>query len=144
MTPIDLTLLHDQLLAAIREDVGSGDITTRSTIPERARAIARYVTKQPLVVAGLPVVERLARIVDPALEFRFLAADRDEVGEAAPLGLLRGSARSILIVERVSLNLLQRMCGIATLTRSYVDRIRETGARVVDTRKTAPGLRILD
>ena len=144
MQPIDLTLLHDTLLAALREDNGSGDLTSRATISAAARAAARYVTKQPLVVAGLPVVGELIRLVDPQLEFTTLASEGSALGSRTALAAVRGSARSILIAERTSLNLLQRLCGIATLTRRYVDRIQGTPARIVDTRKTVPGLRVLD
>jgi nicotinate-nucleotide pyrophosphorylase (carboxylating) len=144
MNPIELTLLHDVLLAAIREDVGSGDITSRATIPSVARASARFTTKQLLVTAGTPIAGEMVRLVDSALEFEQVTADGTAVPVGAVLGEIRGSAQSILMVERTCLNLLQRMCGIATLTRHYVDRIKGTRARIVDTRKTAPGLRILD
>ena len=144
MDSVDLTLLHDSLLAALREDLGPGDLTSRATIPAGARATGRFTSKQPLVVAGVPVTAEIVRLVDPALEFRALAADGASVPAATPLAEMRGSARSILIVERTSLNLLQRMCGIATLTRRYIDRIQGTRARIVDTRKTVPGLRVLD
>lgn len=142
--PLDLRAVEDVLRAAVREDVGGGDITTAATIPETARATGRYTSKQPLVVAGLSVVEHVIRIVDSKLQFRTLAADGDAVGAASPLAEVRGSARSILTVERVTLNLLQRMCGIATTTREYVERVSGTKARVADTRKTVPGLRLLD
>jgi nicotinate-nucleotide pyrophosphorylase (carboxylating) len=141
---IDLTLLHDTLLSALREDIGSGDLTSRATIPATARATARYTTKEDLVVAGIPVVQEIVRLIDPALEFKALVSDGGAVSAGIPLAEIRGAARSILIAERTSLNLLQRMCGIATLTRRYVDRVRGTRARIVDTRKTAPGLRSLD
>jgi nicotinate-nucleotide pyrophosphorylase (carboxylating) len=144
MTPIDLELIRDSLLATLREDVGSGDITSRAVIPAGARARARYTTKEPLVVAGTPVVREILRLVDPALEFTSLEAEGASVGARIPIAEVRGSARSILTAERTSLNLLQRMCGIATLTRKYVERVQGTRARVVDTRKTAPGLRVLD
>jgi nicotinate-nucleotide pyrophosphorylase (carboxylating) len=137
-------LLRDTLVAALREDVGTGDITTRSTIPSTARARARYTTKQSLIVAGIPVVQEIVKLVDPAVEFKSLASDGASVPIGAALAEISGSARSILTAERTSLNLLQRMCGIATLTRAYVDRIQGTRARIVDTRKTAPGLRVLD
>lgn len=144
MDSINLTLLQDTLLAALREDLGSGDITSQATISAGARAAARYVAKQALVVAGVGVAGEIARLVDPKLEFKILTDD----GSAVPLGTalaeVRGAARSILSVERTSLNLLQRMCGIATLTRRYVDRTHGTRSRIVDTRKTVPGLRILD
>jgi nicotinate-nucleotide pyrophosphorylase (carboxylating) len=144
MDSLDLRLLHDTLLNALREDVGPGDLTSRAIIPADARASARYMTKQSLVVAGLAAAGEMARIVDPHLAFRVLAADGDSVPSGTALAEICGSARSILTSERASLNLLQRMCGISTLTRQYVDRIQGYRARIVDTRKTVPGLRVLD
>jgi len=144
METIDLRLLQDTLLAALREDVGTGDLTSRATVPENARAVARYTTKQALVVAGVHVALEIVRLVDPRIEAKPLIGDGTSVPTGAALAEIRGSARSILIAERTSLNYLQRMCGIATLTRQYVDRIHGTRARIVDTRKTAPGLRVLD
>ena len=141
---VDIRLLRDVLLNAIREDVGSGDITSRSTIPESARAAGAYRSKQPLVVAGIEVIQEIVRLVDSDLEFKSIACDGTLVPSGAILAEIRGSARSILTAERTSLNLLQRMCGIATLTRQYVDKIQGTRARIVDTRKTVPGLRVLD
>jgi nicotinate-nucleotide pyrophosphorylase (carboxylating) len=144
MTSIDLQLIQDALLAALREDIGSGDITSRAVIPPLARARARYTSKQSLVVAGVPVAGEIVRLIDPALEFKVIELDGASVTAGTPIAELRGAARSILTAERTSLNLLQRMCGIATMTRQYVDRIQGTRARIVDTRKTAPGLRVLD
>jgi nicotinate-nucleotide pyrophosphorylase (carboxylating) len=144
MDTIDLRLLQDTLLAALREDIGSGDVTSRATIPSGARAAARYTTKQELVVAGLDVIQEIVRLVDPSLSFKTLQHDGASVASGTGLAEVRGSARSILTAERTSLNLLQRMCGIATLTRRYVDRVMGTRARIVDTRKTVPGLRVLD
>ncbi len=144
MDNLDLRLLRDTLLAALREDVGAGDITSHATIPANARATGRYTTKQALVVAGVPVIHAMMRLVDPDLQFKSVAFDGCSVATGAVLAEVHGSARSILAVERTSLNLLQRMCGIATLTHQYVDRIAGTRTRIVDTRKTAPGLRVLD
>ena len=145
MTPVEIGLIRETLLAAIREDIGSGDITSRATVEEHARAAARYTSKERLVVAGLPVVRELVSMVDAAVEWRALAEDGDLVEQGTSIAEIRGPARSILAAERVTLNVLQRMCGIATLTRAYVERVRGAGkARVVDTRKTAPGLRVLD
>jgi nicotinate-nucleotide pyrophosphorylase (carboxylating) len=144
MTSIDLQLIHGALIEALREDIGSGDITSRAVIPANARAHARYTTKQSLVVAGGPVIQEIVRLVDPMLEFKTLEPEAASVSAGTPIAEIRGSARSILSAERTSLNLLQRMCGIATLTHQYVERIQGTGARIVDTRKTAPGLRVLD
>jgi nicotinate-nucleotide pyrophosphorylase (carboxylating) len=144
MDTIDLRLIQDTLLAALREDIGSGDVTSRATIPDNARAAARYTTKQELVVAGLDLVQEIVRLVDPTLAFKAAEHDGKSVSSGTALAEIRGSARSILTAERTSLNLLQRMCGIATLTRRYVDRVQGTRARIVDTRKTVPGLRVLD
>ena len=141
---LDLRAIDDVLRSAIREDLGSGDITSTSTVPPQALATGRYTTKQPLVVAGLAVVKRLLELVDPALQFRSIATDSDFVETGTPVGEVSGPARSVLTGERVTLNTLQRMCGIATLTRAYVERVRGTKAVIVDTRKTVPGLRVLD
>jgi len=141
---LDLRAIDDVLRSAIREDLGSGDITSTSTVPPQALATGRYTTKQPLVVAGLAVVKRLLELVDPALQFRSIATDGDFVETGTPIGEVSGPARSVLTGERVTLNTLQRMCGIATLTRAYVERVRGTKAVIVDTRKTVPGLRVLD
>src|SRR5438552_16702061 len=122
MDAIDLTLLRDTLLAALREDVGTGDITSRSTIPATARARARYTTKQPLVVAGVPIAREIVRLVDPEVEFRSLADDGTSAATGTPLAEIQGSARSILTAGRTSLNLLQRLSCIATLTRQYAAR----------------------
>src|SRR5437899_483182 len=144
MEPIDLRLLNDAFLAMLREDIGSGDITSRATIPANACATARYTAKQALIVAGIPVAQEIVRLVDAQLEFRTLSTDGASVAAGTAIAEVRGSARSILTAERTSLNLLQRMCGIATLTRQHVDRVQGTRARIIDTRKTAPGLRVLD
>ena len=144
MKPVDLTLLREQLLAAIREDAGSGDVTSRSTLDADATAVSGYVTKQDLIVSGIRIVEELARLCDTDLEFRALRTDGDAVTGNTLLAEVRGSAHSILTLERTSLNFLQRLSGIATATAEYVARVSGTAARIVDTRKTAPGLRLLD
>jgi nicotinate-nucleotide pyrophosphorylase (carboxylating) len=144
MTAIDLQFIQDTLLSSLREDIGSGDITSRAVIPPNARARARYTSKQPLIVAGIPVAQEIVRLVDARLEFKVLELEGASVTMGTPIAEVQGSARSILTAERTSLNLLQRMCGIATLTRQYVERVQGTRARIVDTRKTVPGLRVLD
>ena len=144
MTSVDLQLLHEILLAALREDVGSGDVTSRAAIPGDASGTARIIAKQALTVSGLPVAAELTRLVDPTCEFVAAVTDSTAVNERAVLAEIRGPARALLTAERTLLNLLQRMSGIATLTRRYVDCVEGTKARIVDTRKTAPGLRLLD
>jgi nicotinate-nucleotide pyrophosphorylase (carboxylating) len=142
--PLDLRVIDDVLRAALREDLGSGDRTTAATIPASAMAAGRYTTKQALVVAGLPVAARLLEIVNSSLKYRPLVQDGDSVPAGTAIAEVRGAASSILTGERVTLNMLQRMCGIATITREYVQRVSGTKAKVADTRKTVPGLRVLD
>jgi nicotinate-nucleotide pyrophosphorylase (carboxylating) len=131
--------------AALAEDLSGGDVTTDATVPPGLRAIACAVAKTPLVVAGGDVFAKVFYSVDPGLRVERNLADgaRAEVG--AVLWKVEGAAHSILRAERTALNFVQRMSGIATLTRRYVDQIPEGSAlRVVDTRKTTPGLRALE
>jgi nicotinate-nucleotide pyrophosphorylase (carboxylating) len=144
LSHLDLELLEDFFRMALREDLGSGDITSRATVPEGLRASAVFVPKEDIVVAGLSVVQRVLGIVDPALECRPFVSDGAPVKAGSVLAEIQGAARSILAAERLTLNLLQRMSGIASETRRYVEKVQGTSARVLDTRKTAPGLRILD
>ena len=144
LSPLNLSLLDDFLREALREDVGSGDITAHATIAEDRIASARYTPKQTLIVAGVEVVGRVLQLADPALDYRINISDGERAEAGRAIAEARGPARSILSAERLTLNLLQRMCGIATLTQKYVDCLRGTKARVLDTRKTAPGLRVLD
>jgi nicotinate-nucleotide pyrophosphorylase (carboxylating) len=143
------TLWPRQLLAALidaalREDVGSGDITTWAALRGDEAGQARATAKSPLVVAGIEVFGAVFTTHDPALRFRALRRDGEGVEGGEPLADVSGSLASILTAERVALNLFQRMCGIATLTRRFVEAAAGTQARIIDTRKTVPGLRILD
>ncbi len=129
---------------ALAEDVGpTGDRTSESLIPADATGRAAFVSRTPGVVAGLPVVERVAAAVG-GLRFEPLVADGTRVDRGTRLAVLSGSLRRLLTAERTALNFLQRMSGIATLTRRYVDAVAGTRAVVLDTRKTAPGWRQLD
>ena len=130
---------------ALEEDLGAGDVTSIATIPADLHATATIVAKAPGVVAGLPVVEAVFAHLDPNVTVTLLAADGDSIVDP-PMELARieGPARSVLGGERTALNILGHLCGVATATRAYVDRIDGTGARILDTRKTLPGLRILD
>lgn len=130
---------------ALEEDLGAGDVTSIATIPADLHATATIVAKAPGVVAGLPVVEAVFAHLDPSVTVTLLAADGDRIVDT-PMELARieGPARSVLGGERTALNILGHLCGVATATRAYVDRIDGTGARILDTRKTLPGLRILD
>jgi nicotinate-nucleotide pyrophosphorylase (carboxylating) len=126
----------------LQEDWGAGDWTTNA-VPDRAVS-ASVAAKACSVIAGLPVAKELLLLTDPALEVVASAKDGDRVAAGAEVMAIKGSCRSILMAERVMLNLLQRLSGTATLTRLFVDAIEGTGAKVLDTRKTTPGLKILE
>jgi nicotinate-nucleotide pyrophosphorylase (carboxylating) len=131
--------------AALAEDIGPGDITTTVCIPEGARAAAIVLAKQPGTVAGLAVGELAFRLLDPRAVWTPHVRDGDRVGEGrTPLATVAGDARALLTAERVALNFMQRLSGVATVTARYVDLVRGTNARIVDTRKTTPGLRLLE
>jgi nicotinate-nucleotide pyrophosphorylase (carboxylating) len=129
---------------ALQEDVGPGDWTTLWTVPEHRVASARIVAKAPGVIAGSGVALFTFAHVDPGLDVRLLVGDGDAVEPGGVIARIDGPARSILTAERVALNFLQRLSGVATLTRRYVDAIAGTGARILDTRKTTPGMRLLE
>jgi nicotinate-nucleotide pyrophosphorylase (carboxylating) len=130
--------------AALAEDVGAGDVTSEATVPADAVGTAAILVKDPGVVCGLQAVELTFRALDPELEFEAFVRDGDAVEAPALVARVSGSLRSILTGERVALNFLGRLSGVATLTRQYVDAVAGTGAAVLDTRKTTPGLRALE
>ena len=139
--PHPLTNL-DAVRSFLKEDWGTQDRTTAS-VPDRPMA-GSVVAKGDLVLAGLPVAAEVFRAIDPCLEVRTLARDGDRAARGTAVMALQGSSRAILMGERVMLNLLQRLSGTATLTRAFVDAVAGTGARILDTRKTTPGLKLLE
>lgn len=143
--PLPDLLITPVVRAALAEDLGrAGDVTAQATIPADARFSAVFVARKPGVVCGLACVRLTIAELDPSAEIRLMAADGDAVAAGAKLAWVEGNARALLSAERTALNLLGRLCGIATLTRAYVDAVAGTGARIVDTRKTTPGLRALE
>ena len=130
--------------AALAEDVGPGDFTTLWTVPEERRAQARIVARSAGVIAGSEVAVEVFRRVDSSLEVSVEAPDGTAVEPGDVAMTVRGSARAILTAERTALNFLQRLSGVATVTRRYVRAVEGTGARVIDTRKTTPGMRALE
>ncbi len=137
-------LLNDLIARALDEDVGAGDVTTRATVPPETTAEAHFLARQDGVLAGLRVADHVFAAVDAALSVSWTKADGEAVARGEVFGMVRGSTRSILVAERLALNFMQRMSGIATVTRQMVDAARPHAARILDTRKTAPGLRLLD
>jgi len=129
---------------ALREDLGRGDITSQAVVPAAARGSGVVVARQAGVIAGLEVARMAFHEVDSRIEVSVLAADGDALPAGTALAEVAGYTRALLGAERTALNFLQRMSGIATLTRRYVDAVAGTTARILDTRKTAPGLRCLD
>ncbi len=129
---------------ALEEDIGSGDVTTDSIVPAEAKMRGEIIAKQEGVVAGLDIVLATLMILDQDVEFVSHVEEGAVVTSRTVLANVIGRARALLTGERVALNILGRMSGIATLTRQFVDAIAGTGAAILDTRKTAPGLRLLD
>lgn len=129
---------------ALAEDVGPGDWTTEWTVPEIAEVDATIVAKGTGVIAGTDVVQNVFGRIDPKMTVDFLVGDGDPVRAGQEVAKLSGSARSILTGERVALNFLQRLSGVATVTRAYANAIAGTSARILDTRKTTPGMRRLE
>jgi len=129
----------------LAEDLGAaGDITSAAVIPAEARFDGVMTAREPIIVAGLPVAEAFIRALDPEVAIERCAKDGDAVATGAALLRVSGKARALLTAERSALNLVQHLSGIATLTRAYVDAIAGTGATLLDTRKTIPGLRVLE
>jgi nicotinate-nucleotide pyrophosphorylase (carboxylating) len=131
--------------ATLAEDLGpGGDITSESVIPANARFDGVMDSRDAITVAGLPIAAAFFRALDPDVEIEMLAEDGQQVSAGTDLMRLRGQARAMLTAERSALNTVQHLSGIATLTRRYVDAIAGTGATLLDTRKTIPGLRVLE
>jgi nicotinate-nucleotide pyrophosphorylase (carboxylating) len=129
---------------ALEEDIGAGDATVLATIPERAVGSARILARQEMVCAGLPLAERIFCALDPKVTVQLLISDGDLSKSGQALVHLDGSARAILSGERVALNLLGHLSGIATMTHRFVELLADTKAKIRDTRKTTPGLRALE
>jgi nicotinate-nucleotide pyrophosphorylase (carboxylating) len=137
-------LLREYARSALDEDVGGGDVTTDLLVPADTTVTAMLVARKPGVVCGLPLARLVFLEMDPGVRVELIAADGDGVAAGDTLLEATGPARAILGAERVALNFVGRLSGIASLTRSHVDAIDGTGARIVDTRKTTPGLRVLE
>ena len=141
---LEMEAVRKIIRRALEEDIRSGDVTTAYALTAGETGKATALAKEDLVVAGLDVFRDVFRLRDAGLAFRTALKDGDRVPRGTVLAVVQGSLASILTAERVALNLFQRMCGVATLTRQFVDAAAGTKAEILDTRKTMPGLRILD
>ena len=129
---------------ALREDAPGGDVTTNLLFDREDRATALFRAKSAGVIAGLPLAERVFRKLDPTFQFKALVSDGQHVAAGTLLAEVTTTRRALLSGERIALNLMQRMSGIATLTAQYVEAVKDLPVKILDTRKTAPGLRVLD
>lgn len=142
--PIPKTMLDVLIRSALAEDIGSGDVTTNAVMSGQETGHARVVAKSELVVAGMNVFREVFLCVDERIEMVPCCQDGQQVPRGQVVAEISGSLSGILMAERVALNFFQRMCGIATATRQYVEAVAGTKVKILDTRKTVPGLRILD
>ena len=145
IAPLPDLLIEPIVRAALAEDLGrAGDITSAACIDADARLAARFAAREPGILAGLACARLAILALDPAAEVVMEAGDGDLLAPGAVIARVSANARALLSAERVALNLLSRLCGVASLTRAYVDAVAGTGAVITDTRKTTPGLRALE
>ncbi len=147
--PPDMTTALQSAIAeavrfALAEDLGSGDVTTEACVPADRRATGIFLARQPLVLAGSAVLTEVYSQSGGVDRVELLKKDGETVAAEEVFARVEGSARNLLSTERVALNFLQRLCGVATLARQFAERVEGTGCRVLDTRKTTPGLRLLE
>jgi nicotinate-nucleotide pyrophosphorylase (carboxylating) len=145
MSPLlDASACHNLLRSFLAEDIGTGDITTETTVPATQRARGEVISKAPLVLAGIELFLEVFRLLDVTTMAEIFSYDGEELAPGKVPARVDASARALLTGERVALNLLQRLSGVATLTRRFVRAIEGTQAEILDTRKTTPGLRALE
>lgn len=145
MTPLKMNRFIDAFLwQVLQEDIGQGDITTVTTVPEDCWVNAHLLAKDEGVLCGLPVFKQVFYLLDESIDVKLLAEEGSSVESGQIIAELQGPARSLLTAERVALNLLQRLSGVATATKVAVSQIEGTSCKIIDTRKTTPGLRFLE
>src|SRR5262245_5970703 len=144
INPLDLELVYEVVNAALDEDLGRGDITTRAVARAGLKARGSFLAKEDFILAGLEVADAVFTSFDPYLQIESAVGDGEEIKAGKVFARTTGEAQILLAAERVALNFLQRLSGIATITRKYVEAVAGTGARIVDTRKTTPGLRMME
>lgn len=132
------------LINALLEDIGEGDVTTNTIIPGNHRSKAVLIAKEDFVLAGIPFTERIFKLINSALKFKANKKDGDIVKKGTVIAAINGNTRRILMAERTALNILQRLSGIATLTYRFVEKVKGLPVKIIDTRKTTPGLRTFE
>ncbi len=141
---IEPAAFRETLRRFLQEDIGRGDITTLAIVSPDQKAVGQFMAKAPLVLAGIEIAIEVFRLLDEGADAEILHRDGDHLRQGELAARVRGPAHALLSGERVATNLLQRLSGIATLTRKFVDAVEGTGVRILDTRKTAPGLRAFE
>lgn len=141
---MDWTKIDSIVVNALKEDIGSGDITTDTIFPSDATCEAQIISKEEGVIAGISIAKRVFQKLDQSVSFSQNLCDGDRVKPGQEILRMKALVRAVLTAERLALNILQRMSGIATATSQYVDAVKGSQTKILDTRKTAPGLRILD
>jgi nicotinate-nucleotide pyrophosphorylase (carboxylating) len=136
--------IMETLRRALEEDIGPGDVTTQACVPESRTARGRFLAREPLVLAGTPLLPLIYRLRGGVFDLVFLKQDGDRCEDGEVIAQVYGRAHTLLECERVALNFLQRLSGVATAARLFADRVAGTRCRVLDTRKTTPGLRLLE
>ena len=144
MVDLEPRILRELAGAFLNEDIGHGDVTTEAVVDPNARGVARIEAREPFVVAGLDVARTCFEILDTGVEWTTLSPDGTRVDAGDSLARIEGSLAPILTAERTALNLLQRLSAVATMTARFVEQIRGTRSQIIDTRKTTPGMRILE
>lgn len=132
------------VVTALQEDIGHGDVTSQAVFDHAAEATLQFVPREPLVLAGLDIAGFVFETVDASIDYMARRQDGESAEAGEVIASVMGPAASVLAAERVALNLLQRLCGIATQTARYVEAVKDTSCQILDTRKTMPGLRVLD
>lgn len=143
MSKMDKSILKT-ISTALKEDVKNGDITTKATISKSKKAVGKFLVKADGIIAGLEIAKAVFKSIDPKIKFELKIKDGSKVKYGDIAAIVSGRAQSLLTAERTALNFLQRMSGIATSANNYSEKVKHTKAKVIDTRKTVPGLRTLD
>ncbi|NOY64181.1 MAG: carboxylating nicotinate-nucleotide diphosphorylase [Nitrospirae bacterium] len=141
---ISREVIKEFIKGALSEDIGTGDITTELTIPDNHISLAKAIAKEDFILAGLPIFIEVFRFLSERISYEPFFSDGDPVSSGETIARIKGPTRALLMGERVALNILQRLSGIATLTHSFVEKVEGTGVKILDTRKTTPAMRLLE